>query len=95
MRIVHIITFKEVRKTEEELKKEGVEKLNPYMPGPYYYKKIYLKKPKIVVEMSVDELRIVDFYLELEKRKPILNLKALKKIERNPNSNENSKKDDH
>ena len=48
------------------------------------YKSVPTNKPIYVVEMSMEELQLVNFYLELENRKPIMNVEietCLKKEE--------------
>ena len=44
------------------------------------HKTVKLKKPIYVVEMTSEELQLVSFYLELEKRKPIVNVKLDTKL---------------
>lgn len=70
MKIVHIITEKEIEKTPQEIQKDME---NP-LSFSSRFKTIPLKKPIYIVEMSAKEIQVVSFYLELEKRKPILNL---------------------
>lgn len=70
MRIVNIAKEKKVWKTEEELEEER--KDNGWHKP---YKTIPLKEPSYVVEMTSKELQLVSFYLELERRNPIINMK--------------------
>ncbi len=77
MKIVHIITEKDEPMTEKE-QQEYLEN-NPkslFLPC----KTIKLEKPIYIVEMTDDELQLVSFYLELEKRKPIINVKLDAKL---------------
>lgn len=71
MKIVHIIKEKRIKKTPQEMQKDMEE--NPHFFQDQY-KNIPLKNPIYIVEMSAKEIQVVSFYLELEKRKPILNL---------------------
>ena len=70
MKIVHIETKELVKKTKEELEKDC------YAPGTLVseYKQVSLKEPVYVVEMNAKEIQLVSFYLELENRKPIINV---------------------
>ena len=71
MKIIHIEDTKEVLKTKKELEQEQNK------DDPFYrceYKTVSLKEPLYIVEMSAKELQLVNFYLELERRKPILNV---------------------
>lgn len=77
MKIVHIITEKDEPMTEKE-QQEYFEN-NPkslFLPR----KTIKLEKPIYIVEMTDDELQLVSFYLELERRKPIINVKLDAKL---------------
>jgi hypothetical protein len=75
MKIVHIETQKSVKKTKKELQKEidtwGNE-ANKMLISEY--KIVPSKEPTYIVEMSAKEIQLVSFYLELENRKPILNV---------------------
>lgn len=73
MKIVHIKTEEEVKKTEEELKQQE-NNINRGLLFVSEYKTVPLKEPIYIVEMSMEELQLVSFYLELEKRKPIVNI---------------------
>lgn len=75
MKIIHIETQKRVKKTKKELRKELDDCKNEM--GKLLiseYKSVPSKEPTYIVEMSAKELQLVNFYLELEKRKPILNV---------------------
>lgn len=82
MKIVHIITEKRTlkpnaAKIEEQAIKEGKGYLETQ--GLLYdFEK--LEKPDYVVEMTSDEFQLISFYLELEKRKPIINVKLDAKL---------------
>ena len=86
MKIVHIVDEKYVeiknkREIEEYFKKNGKPshiELEVFPPR----KKIKLKEPIYYVEMSMEELRLVSFYLELEKRKPIIDINICEKKEK-------------
>lgn len=73
MEIVRILDFQQVRKTkeeyEEELKKNSFKLIDPF-------KRIPLEKPEYLIKVSVDEFQLISFYLELEKRNPIMNVEV-------------------
>jgi len=72
MKIVNIEHFKYVEKTEEIKKKDSKNNI-----GPIWFnerKRVPLKEPIYIVTMTSKELQLVSFYLELEKRKPIMNV---------------------
>lgn len=76
MQILHIKTTKLVKKTKEELEEESRE--NPETRPIFFksdLKEVPLKKPTYIVEMTMEELQLVSFYLEVEKRKPIAEIK--------------------
>lgn len=82
MRIVHIKTTKTVRKTKEEYQKD-LELYGDDMRGLLYvsrYKEVPCKEPIYIVEMSAKEIQLVSFYLELENRKPIMNVEVKAEI---------------
>lgn len=77
MKIRHIEYEKEVRKTKEEYQNE----LKDYSDdiGRLFvskYKMVPTEEPTYIVEMSQKEFQLVSFYLELENRKPIMNVKV-------------------
>ena len=77
MKIIHIKTEKQVKKTKREIEQEeknGVDKIR----WVDHFKTIRLKEPIYIIEMSMEELQLVSFYLELEKRKPIMNVNIVK-----------------
>ena len=79
MKIVHIEKCKYVEKTKKELLKEKE------MAGGISfdrYKQVPLKEPTYIVEMTPQEIQLVSFYLELEKRKPIVNVKLETKLKK-------------
>lgn len=75
MKIVQIETEKRVKKTKEELQKE-LEACKDDVSRLIVseYKRVPSKEPTYIVEMSAKEIQLVSFYLELEKRKPIMNV---------------------
>ena len=73
MRIVQILEFQEVRKTKEEYEAEA-EICNSRLVYPF--KKIHLEKPEYLIRVSIDEFQLISFYLELEKRNPIMNVEV-------------------
>ena len=84
MKIVHIENNKRVKKTKKELEKEkalykGAMK-NAMELVVSEYKFVPTDKPTYIVEMTMEELQLVSFYLELEKRKPIMNVKIDAKL---------------
>ena len=76
MKIIDIETKKRVLKTEEEKMKELNECKNEISKILVSdYKLVPSEKPIYIVEMTSEEYQLVSFYLELEKRKPIMNVK--------------------
>ena len=92
MRIVHIVDKKYVeiknkRELEEYFKthnKSSSVELEFFPPT----KEIKLKEPTYLVEMSAKEIQLVSFYLELENRKPIMNIELETKIAKGENDDE-------
>lgn len=86
MKIIHIETQKRVKKTKKELAKEmahykgSKEDLLGFAIDEY--KSIPTDKPTYIIEMTEEELQLVSFYLELEKRKPIMNVKIDAKLKK-------------
>ena len=81
MKIVYIKTEKMVKKSKKEIQKE----LSMYPNGTMLlsdYKNVPIKEPIYVVEMSAKEIQLVSFYLELENRKPIMNVELKTEIKR-------------
>ena len=72
MKIIHIKTEKAVKKNKKEIEKEQKENSGIFFIDEY--KRVPLKEPIYIVEMSAKEIQLVSFYLELENRKPILNV---------------------
>lgn len=70
MKVVHIKTNEMVEKTKKELEIETKEKGFP----TFEYKTVKLKEPVYIVELSMKELQLISFYLELENRKHIVNV---------------------
>lgn len=76
MKILEIETKKSVLKTEREKAKELREcktELSKILVSDY--KLVPSETPVYIVEMTSEEYQLVSFYLELEKRKPIMNVK--------------------
>ena len=76
MQIIHIETQKRVLKTKKEKAKELREcknEMSKMLVGDY--KLVPNENPMYIVEMTNSEYQLVSFYLELEKRKPIMNVK--------------------
>ena len=74
MEIVHISYEKRIKKSKRELEKERRE--NPKLVLISEYKSVPTKEPTYIVEMTSQEFQLVSFYLELERRKPIMNVKV-------------------
>lgn len=83
MKIVHIETQKRVKKTKKELQKE-LDDCKNEMSNMLIseYKSVPSKEPTYIVEMSAKEIQLVSFYLELENRKPIMNVEIEAKLEK-------------
>lgn len=86
MKIIHIETEKRVKKTKEELRKELDSCVNE-MSRMFVseYKSVPRKEPVYIIEMSAKEIQLVSFYLELENRKPIMNVELDTKITKEKN----------
>lgn len=85
MKVVHIIEEKNVKRSKKELEKmpieDGVNNIDMFNIRPSrLYKTVRLKEPIYVVEMTNKEYQLVSFYLELERRKPIVNVKLDTKL---------------
>ena len=81
MKIVYIKTAEQIEKTKRELEQEKRKSNNASeILWVDKYKTVPLKEPVYIVEMSMKELQLVSFYLELEKRKPIVNVKLETKL---------------
>ena len=78
MKIVYIKTEEQVIKTKRELEQEKKNNENSLWLDKY--KVVPLKEPIYIVEMSMEELQLISFYLELEKRKPIVNVELETKL---------------
>ena len=82
MKIVHIIKEKRTLKPNAtEIEEQAIKDGKSYLETQdllYEYEE--LEKPNYVVEMTSDEFQLVSFYLELEKRKPIINVKLDAKL---------------
>lgn len=75
MKIINIIREKMVEKTEQELEEEYKNCRNDV--SKFFINKckmIPTEEPTYIVEMSAKEIQLVSFYLELENRKPIVNV---------------------
>ncbi len=84
MKIIHIETQKRVKKTKKEYQKELNACVNKMFISEY--KSIPSKEPTYIVEMSAKEIQLVSFYLELENRKPIMNIELDTKITKEKNN---------
>lgn len=81
MKIIHIETQKRVKKTKKELRKEldaCINDMSKMLVNEY--KCVPSKEPTYIIEMSAKEIQLVSFYLELENRKPIMNIELDTKI---------------
>lgn len=81
MKIIHIETQKSVKKTKKELQEElnaCKDELSKILISEY--KSVPSEEPIYIVEMSAKEIQLVSFYLELENRKPIMNVEIDTKI---------------
>lgn len=86
MKIIHIETQKRVKKTKKELQQEldaCINEMNKMLISEY--KSVPAKEPTYIVEMSAKEIQLVSFYLELENRKPILNVEIDTEIKKENN----------
>ena len=83
MKIVNIRNTKYVKKTKKEYQKE-LDACKNEMQKIYVgkYKEVPCEEPTYYVEMSMKEFQIISFYLELENRKPIMNVEIDAKIEK-------------
>ena len=82
MKIVQIIKEKKILKpnADEIAKQAEQEGISYFETQDLLYDTKKLEKPNYIVEMTSDELQLVSFYLELEKRKPIMNVKLDAKL---------------
>ena len=86
MKIVHIETQKRVKKTKKEYQRDldaCKNEMSKCLVSEY--KSVPAKEPIYFVEMSVKEFQLVSFYLELENRKPIMNIELDTKITKEKN----------
>lgn len=83
MKILNIYNEKRVRKTKQELEKELKETNRLLFLDEYKY--VPSKEQIYTVEMSEKEFQLVSFYLELEKRHPIINVKVDAKLKETKN----------
>lgn len=86
MKIIDIETRKRVKKTKEEYQKEldaCKNEMSKMLVSEY--KSVPSKEPTYLVEMSAKEIQLVSFYLELENRKPIMNVELDAKITKEKN----------
>lgn len=89
MKVVHIIKEKNVKLSKKEREKmleeynnakhDDVDDIFSIRPS-MLYKTVQLKEPSYIVEMTNKEFQLVSFYLELERRKPITNVKLDTKL---------------
>ena len=81
MKIICIETQKRVKKTKKEYQEElnaCKNEISKMLVSEY--KLVPSKEPTYIVEMSAKEIQLVSFYLELENRKPIMNIELDTKI---------------
>ena len=78
MRIVDVLNERWVKKTKKEYQRDLEKYENKMIVSDY--KKVPIKEPIYVVEMSQKEIQLVSFYLELENRKPIMNVEIDTKV---------------
>lgn len=76
MKIVHILNEKWVEKPNAKLLTEKALKERRLLGVDETMEKVPLDEPIYVVEMAQSEYQLISFYLELEKRKPIMNVKV-------------------
>ena len=87
MKIINIETEKRVKKTKKEYQKELNACVNEMCKMfVSEYKSVPSKEPTYIVEMSAKEIQLVSFYLELENRKPIMNVELDTKITKKKNN---------
>lgn len=75
MKILQINNKKQVKKSKKEILKElktCKDEMSKILVSDF--KLVESKEPIYIVEMSAKEFQLVSFYLELENRKPILNV---------------------
>ena len=84
MKIIHILDYKCVEKPKKVIEREE-KKLRESGKFSYVdkFKKVKTKEPTYIIEMSAKEFQLVSFYLELEHRKPIMNVKVDAKLKEN------------
>ena len=83
MKIIHIETQKRVKKPKKELQKElDACKNEASKILVSEYKFVPSEEPTYIVEMSAKEIQLVSFYLELENRKPIMNVEIDAKLKK-------------
>ena len=83
MKILNIQTDKIIEMTNKEKEKYDKENSNKYGIKLMYPRKVVkLKEPIYIVGMSAKELQLVSFYLELENRKPIVNIELDTKLKK-------------
>ena len=75
MKITHILNEKWVEKPNAKSLIEEALKERKLLGVDETMDRVPLDEPIYVVEMTQSEYQLVSFYLELEKRKPIMNVK--------------------
>ena len=80
MKIVCIENRKKVKKTKKEIQEELNGRSNEFLFSEYKY--VPSEEPTYIVEMSAKEIQLVSFYLELENRKPIMNVELKTEIKK-------------
>lgn len=74
MKIRSIEYDKQVLKSEDEYQNELKNYPDDFCRLVSRFKMVARKEPILIVEMTQKELQLVSFYLELENRKPIMNV---------------------
>ena len=67
MKLVHIVEEEYVQKTPEEIEEERKLRVNACLIDPW--KKVPLKEPRYVVEMSMDKPDLEKVFLDLTRKK--------------------------
>ena len=86
MKIRDIEYRKQVRKTKKEYQdelKQCHDEISKFLVNKY--KMVPTEEPTYIVEMTQKEFQLVNFYLELENRKPIMNVEVDAKIKKEQN----------
>ena len=82
MKILDIQKYKLVKKTNKEMVAELSQFERQELACVDKYKRVEAKEPVFIVEMTANEIQLVNFYLELENRKPIMNVELKAEIKK-------------